>query len=79
MTRPRMIDWRPDRDLDSLLDALTEELLAAPDRDFVSVGPPSDVPDTVRRIIAAAESDICRPHGAASPGSVLRAFISRDS
>jgi hypothetical protein len=68
-------DWNPERELAALLDALSEELLAAPDRDVVGSlhGTGEDAQHaiaTVRRLIAASDQDPTRPPVPCVAGSV---------
>jgi hypothetical protein len=75
--------WNPEHDLDVLLDAFTQDLLAASDRDVAMLvrqtGVPMDaVVQDMRRLVAAAETGPMVPPVAdfASPG--LRAYITRN-
>jgi hypothetical protein len=77
-----MTAWSPDQDLEALLDALTEELLAAPGPELAaSLGAAgaarASTIDTMRRAIAAAEASANGPSfsGFVAPG--LRAYVGR--
>jgi hypothetical protein len=71
-----MSEWRPEQELDVLLDALTAELLAASDVDLAEWSraagrPPQVAAREMRRRVAAADAD---PGVPALPPSVARAL-----
>jgi hypothetical protein len=80
MTRSRLTDWNPEQDLSVLLDALTEELLAVADRDLTAgIGKEQqDVVRDMRRLIAAADTDLVVPPASNFAGRTLRAFVARN-
>jgi hypothetical protein len=72
-------EWSPEGDLAALLDALTDEVLAAPDRDVWlavrDVGEdPADAVREMRRLLASAEHDppvsVGAGFAAGSPGTI---------
>jgi hypothetical protein len=83
MSAIRSNDWNPEADLATLLDALTDDLLAASARDVDSMArvtgvPPSTVAREVRRLIAVAEADLIVPPAAEFSTPGLRAYIVRN-
>jgi hypothetical protein len=83
MSTLRPNGWNPEADLAALLDALTDDLLAAPARDVDALTAETGMPrDTVvremRRLIAVAESDLIVPPAAEFSPPGLRAYIARN-
>jgi hypothetical protein len=82
MTEGSMTAWSPHRDLEALLDALTEDLLAAPGPEVavaLRAAEAAQAPtiDAMRRAIAAADAGAIGPSvsGFVAPG--LRAYVGR--
>jgi hypothetical protein len=83
MSKIRSDGWNPEADLAALLDALTEDLLAASARDVDALArvtgiPPDTVARDVRRLIASAASDLIVPPAAEFSTPGLRAYIARN-
>jgi hypothetical protein len=83
MSKVRSNGWDPAADLAALLDALTEDVLAASARDVDALArvtgiPPETVAREVRRLIAVAESDLIVPPAAEFSTPGLRAYIARN-
>jgi hypothetical protein len=83
MSMIRSNGWNPEADLAALLDALTEDLLAASTRDIDALArvtgvPPDRVAHQARRLIALAESDLIVPSAAEFSTPGLRAYIARN-
>lgn len=83
MTERTATDWLPARDLEALLDALTDELLAAADHEVSSYVPGSaeerrDEAETVRRLIAAADAELAVPPASLFKAPGLRAYVTRN-
>jgi hypothetical protein len=75
--------WNPEADLAALLDALTEDVLAASARDVDTLArltgvPPDTVAREMRRLIAVAESDLIMPPAAGFSTPSLLAYIARN-
>jgi hypothetical protein len=84
MTKSNLTDWNPERDLSALLDALTEEILTASDRDLATgigeMGKESqDMVPEMRRLVAAADTDLAVPPVLNFVDRGLRAFVARNN
>jgi hypothetical protein len=83
MSKTRSDGWNPEADLAALLDALTEDVLAASARDVDALArvigvPPDTVAREVRRLIAVAECDLIVPAATEFSTPGLRAYIARN-
>jgi hypothetical protein len=83
MIKSNLTDWNPERDLLALLDALAEELLTTSDRDLAAwIGEmgkePQDIVREMRRLVAAAETDLAVPPVLNFVDRGLRAFVARN-
>ncbi len=83
MSKIRSGGWNPEADLAALLDALTEDVLAASARDVDALArvigvPPDTVARELRRLIAVAECDLIVPPAAEFSTPALRAYIARN-
>ncbi len=76
-------DWNAEQDLAALLDALTAELLAARDHDIATwlrdAGDPAEAAaQSIRRLVAAADSHGIAPHVSNALAAGLRAAMARN-
>ncbi len=82
MTRYTFKDWVPERDLQAVLDALADELLAAPDHEvsacFSDANERRDEVETARRLIAAADAGAAPPPASLFKSPGLRAYLDRN-
>jgi hypothetical protein len=83
MTKTTSTDWNPEQDLTALLDALTQELLTASERDIAAwrneMGKQAgDMVQQVRRLIVAADADTFVPSISDFVGRGLRAYVARN-
>jgi hypothetical protein len=83
MTKGNLTDWNPERDLSVLLDALTEELLTASERDLAAwIGEmgkePQEMVLETRRLVAAADTGLAVPPVLNFVDRGLRAFVARN-
>jgi hypothetical protein len=83
MSKSAWTDWEPEQDLAILLDALTDELLAMPDREVAAwlrdVG--EEAQDAVRevgRLVEAADGVLLVPPVSGYVGHCLRAHATRN-
>ena len=78
-----MTDWLPSRDLEALLDALTDELLASADHEIPTYfhddadGRREEV-EMVRRLIAGADAGLAVPANSLFKAPGLRAYVARN-
>ncbi len=83
MTERITTDWLPEQDLEALLDALTLELLASPDQEVSThyhrdADRRHDEAETIRRLVAAAESGSALPAASLFKTPGLRAYFARN-
>lgn len=83
MTKTTSTIWNPEEDLTLLLDALTEEILSATDRDVAPCRADKeilakDMIQEVRRMISAADADLFAPPLSHFVGRTVRTHITRN-
>jgi hypothetical protein len=83
MTKRTMTDWNAEQDLAALLDGLTAELLATPERDIAAwlheAGETTaHTAQPMRRLVAAADAHRIAPHVSIALAAGLRALVARN-
>lgn len=83
MTERITTDWLPEHDLEALLDALTQELLASStheaSQDFHhDADARHGEAETVRRLIAVADAELAVPPASSFKTAGLRAYLARN-
>jgi hypothetical protein len=83
MTKRTMTDWNAEQDLAALLDGLTAELLATPERDIAvwlheAGETAAHTAQPMRRLVAAADAHRIAPHVSIALAAGLRALVARN-
>ncbi len=83
MIKRVMTDWNAEQDLAALLDALTAELLAAPEHEIAAwlheAGEPVEASvQPMRRLVASVDAHRIAPHVSSALTAGLRAVMARN-